>query len=320
MTNFEKWLEDKPKGLQMVCRYIENIEGYTNYLKSNLAGNDNSKEIRTPFTFWNLYYRKSLSYFNQHVKLLKPHIDDLFENIENYLGEQTNKELKKVIILEGFARSGISLETFAQKILDSISENEDDRVKVLIFFNGYLRFANEIVIPSLLFYEKWPGVLLKDARHRKYEAVDQLLRMDKRIIAEKRMAMLWQHAMDGGDQALKNQMLKSISGNIEASLSRLNMKYKLGSLIMLCANIYQYNLSMTSLRDAFDCVAKDKDKNCLVDPDLPDSEYAFTKGIQREREKLLSLMNKTYKFWKKKTGDKRAKPLIDKLLNWTSEP
>ncbi|TLM66385.1 MAG: hypothetical protein FDZ69_06110 [Deltaproteobacteria bacterium] len=139
-----------------------------------------------------------------------------------------------------------------------------------------------VLFPCWLHYRIHPTLLYRKARHGDVDAIEKLLRLDALMIHDpyigKRIQALRFKNKFNTYEELMAAPLKL--PKVKASHKRLKMAF--AGLISVVAQLTKQPLNEPEIRALFDAAAKDAGRGD-IDTDLPPSQEAFSKAIQRER-------------------------------------
>lgn len=169
----------------------------------------------------------------------------------------------------------------AYRDLRGETEIPDDIGKSMANFLGF-QFLARVWLPCYALYREYPTRLLNRARHGDIDAIDQLLRVDKSIITEARIAQHWHEAAHASRKARFRRMVTAIKGRPVGDISLAKIKRALAGLIVEIGQLLGENIEEPDVRRLFDIVAKLR-RGTLRDVDIPAVSDTFSKGIRRER-------------------------------------
>lgn len=155
-----------------------------------------------------------------------------------------------------------------------------------------VRFLIEIWLRCVFTYLITPGRLLRAARHGEPKALDDLLRLDKAVICEPRVAKQLVAIFDRRRPALKKRITAALMGRPTLP-PRGTLKARMAGLVLAIINEDERFVSRgveaptpSELRDLFDAIAQDADQQQPCDSDLPEGDDAWRKAVQRARSEL----------------------------------
>ena len=148
-----------------------------------------------------------------------------------------------------------------------------------------MQFFQRVWMPCLLLYGEYPQRLLRKARTGNLDALSDLLRLDKSVIFDKRIAEIT-HRSWVENHARFDEIKKAFSGNIPKP-TRPKVKVQIEAMILKVYGLLDKNLSSTEIRKLFDIVKSAYSGGReIVDTDLPDDSEALRKAVQRRKKRL----------------------------------
>lgn len=146
-----------------------------------------------------------------------------------------------------------------------------------------LAFLFLVAFPCWLLYKEWPSKLYRKARLGKdTNAIHKLLRLDPFLLHDPAIGREIQRIRINGKQSVYRNLLSAPLHPIKLKLTSRGIKDILAGLISLLAEAIKQPLTSTDIRDLFDAVAQDTDKQD-IDTSLPESQEAYSKVIQRNK-------------------------------------
>src|SRR5690606_20005672 len=142
-----------------------------------------------------------------------------------------------------------------------------------------------------LFYGEYPTNLLRRARGGDLEALDMLLKLDKSLIFEPRIAELFRQESLSSRRARYLKICKSLQ-SLPRQLTEKQSKMKAAALIKC---MMPGGIDTPEIRKLFDGVAAASTSGkAISDTALPESPEAMQKAVRREvlRQKLLPVPDK----------------------------
>lgn len=164
-----------------------------------------------------------------------------------------------------------------EKNLEAFSNPDDQKL-----FTPEMLFFLKVIFPCWIFYNDHHSILLRKARQGDTDSLQKILTLDKTLI---------------GDRLINRQITTSISADplkfelitraIQRKPKELNtlsrLKTSLAGLISVVSEELGHRFTAPQIKELFDAVAVDYGYDELIDSDLPDSPWTFSKAIQRER-------------------------------------
>lgn len=142
-------------------------------------------------------------------------------------------------------------------------------------------FDLKVLIPVWLLYQTPACLLFFKARHGDIKSLDQLLRFDKLAIFDPLIAKIWQYESRYPKKQRFKVISNALAGLPREKITRKRFKIFLAAVIAKCFSDFQKPISYMEIRNLFDAFAADT-INSPIDPDLPESEEAFTVAVKRE--------------------------------------
>lgn len=294
MKHFRAWAEDKPLLLSMVSFVAVTYADDCFYLYETIRA---GKRLGAGFTLpslrtWlNLYRnpkrvsRVLLSFFvGERVAT---------QTVNAYL--KSFKELGKITSKEEFQRkypkeqlenSRESMRGFlGELIADFVNEHDDDeREKFIQFLNKpEMLFFLRVFIPCFSIYGTYPQIILKQAQKGDDKALENLIRLDKSLIFDRKISEIVHQAQVAKQQQRISMIKKAFSSNPKAKLNKTKIKYILGGLLSQISMLLKHKIEAADIHRLFDAFTIDTGKG-TVDPDLIVTPETFEKAIQRARD------------------------------------
>lgn len=170
------------------------------------------------------------------------------------------------------------------------TEEHDDDYMTWWTSTPEVQFFLRVWFPCYMEYRCYPVELLWDARGtegKTYEddALEDLLRLDKSVIFEPRIAEKLHRAYHSDGRKGYRRIMKALSGRLRGEVTRRKVKSALGGLISDFARAMKVTVTETEIRDLFDAYARSQGQGKLIDPDLPRGKWTLSKAIQRQRKR-----------------------------------
>jgi hypothetical protein len=143
-----------------------------------------------------------------------------------------------------------------------------------------IQFFLRVAFPCWLLYGQTATRMYQQARHSNFDALDDLLRLDKALVADRRIAsrLMWARWQN---RPLFDKLSSAISGRPSRKISTPKLKVVLAGLISRISQHFPQPLTAPDIRGLFDAIAQDNGR--LRDLDIPTGDEAWAKAIQRER-------------------------------------
>jgi hypothetical protein len=143
-------------------------------------------------------------------------------------------------------------------------------------------FFVTVVLPCWFEYEEPLLPLFRRARRGDIAAIEKILWLDQHAIHDPRIALHLRDAAAHPDGTRYVRIQGALKGRAPASPSGARVKTWTAGLIALIADLADYGLPRTAIRELYDALAYDL-KGLDRDPDLPDDE-AFWIAVSREKD------------------------------------
>lgn len=220
----------------------------------------------------------SLNLAHAVMPILLPHLEQLRKDQESstnspYDFERFRESFEKAVIktyLNNFEYDPKSL-----TLNDLIMTFKE--VPATLFDN----FDLTVRIPCWLLYQIPACLLLYKARHGDIDALDQIIRFDHNIIYDPLIAKIWQYENRYPQKQRFKRMSAALGGFPRKKITRKRFKIFIAAVISKIFTDTQRPISFMEIRNLFDSFAADTIKS-PIDPDLPESEEAFTVAVKRE--------------------------------------
>jgi len=137
--------------------------------------------------------------------------------------------------------------------------------------------------PCMLFYRTYPSRLLRKARQGDADAMEMLLRIDKGVVADPKIAEQLHQMAGSGWRAGFGRMGRAFLGTPKR-MTRKQIKVSLAGLLSETLGLTGQKLTAPEIRRVFDAASRDFGRSRTVDPDLPPGDWAFAKAVERRRD------------------------------------
>ena len=125
-----------------------------------------------------------------------------------------------------------------------------------------------------------PQNLFKKALNGDFQALVNLLRIDKVILRNEKISEIFQQISLDTDSEEFKTLLKAIGSPIKIN-SKKKIKERNAAIISVQSESLGLSLTAKQIQDLFDCVASIRSKDHLIDIDIESTE-ALAKHIQRK--------------------------------------
>lgn len=143
------------------------------------------------------------------------------------------------------------------------------------------QFFCRVWLPCWVLYRQYPTVLLRNARHGDLKSLENLIRLDKSIAHEPRVAEHIHQIQYNGTKRDRDLTSKALSSPPKDRITKQTMRYGLAGLISQAAMLFHCHVNQTEIRKLFDAIERVRSGK-LADPHIPAGE-AFTRAIHRNR-------------------------------------
>jgi len=163
-------------------------------------------------------------------------------------------------------------------------DDETKKKGTALFASQEFLFLCTVFLPCQLFYGTTPFQLIRLARLGNLEALEQLIRLDKLILADHGILRQTRRLLHHNKYMYDSVVVKAIKDAPKFRLSLRQVKYLLAGITSLFSEAFRHKLEEPEIRALFNAAAHGKSGGeTAIDPDLPDSPETFSKAIQRER-------------------------------------
>lgn len=227
-------------------------------------------QIEIDLTQWLKFYRS-------HRRVLDNAVENIFSVLPNLSDklEIENGDIVNILNDNNISNSEHPIGILISELM--FSENYPETENVNISAEGYFTFR--IYLPCWLHYFETPTGLYRQSRLGNTDALDKLLRIDKAVIADPRIARhIAQLGVDPTNSEFK-QLLRALEG-APRKLSVTKVKTFLAAFLYGLAKHLGSPLTYPQIQALFDQSAKDRGLG-LYDPDLEMSPQSFEKAVRR---------------------------------------
>ncbi len=221
-------------------------------------------------------YRSAVS-LSRHIT--KDELQEMKEELttaERKRGEAQFQEIQEIII-NNFNMNNIETKKGTE-------EEERERLSALLNKPEVIFFAR-VWVPCLYLYGNYSTSLLRKARQGDDDALEKLLRLDKTVIADKKIIELFHQGKVAKKQAIHNLFIKSLNKKPKVNLTRRKFKYELAGLISAMSISLGQRLTTPEIKELFDATSKDAGKGRDIDFEDKNTPQALTKAVNRARQK-----------------------------------
>lgn len=184
--------------------------------------------------------------------------------------------------LWGKSIAWLPAEPWVQELLKLQANQPEDTDDATMTIPPELIFLATVWLPCLVLYRTHPGQLLHRARSGDTDALDDLLRLDKSVLGDTKIADHWHQAMRGKSRGMANRLLRAVTGSPRNKLTGKRLREAMAGFMKQTALGFGTTLTEPEIRGLFDAVSKVKHQR--IDTQLPTSPEALSKAIQRHGE------------------------------------
>lgn len=173
-----------------------------------------------------------------------------------------------------------AIDTLEQYIQGNSGEADAD--VLLSQYPGEFLFAWSVYVPCIMLHKSFAGFLYRKARCGDIEAICNLLELDKRIIADHRIA----DAIHRASLLQKSEGFKKIGKAFSGRpyfTSKKRLKAHQAGFICIYLEALGLNPSAPAIHALFDTVHRENHPDEMVDPDLPEEPHAFYMALKRAK-------------------------------------
>lgn len=299
MLAVQKWAQGKHPVIGMVAPFIAShadslYELYSSFKDRKINGL--TTELPDLSTWYSLYrnHRRYFDCYGEFILSTSPLMQEFatFGNEVQELREEL-KTASRIPTPEEASHIQTSSNKLKQTLFDELKADFDTppiapeaRDTGLDSFNTHMteiHFFFFVFTPCLIFYKTNPGRLYHRARLGDVKAIDALLRLDPFMLHDPAIGKRIQKIRLTGKRSTYTNLVEAPLKPIKAKINKSRVKAILGSLISMIAAEYNAPLLSTDLRKLYDALAQDA-KQYAVDTSLPNSDEAFYKLLQRNRD------------------------------------
>jgi hypothetical protein len=146
-----------------------------------------------------------------------------------------------------------------------------------------IEFVTRIWIVCFMYYGKYPGKIMRKARHGDLESIEKLLRLDKSLLGDPMIREYIRRYSSEKDKSRLKMLSKALGDSVKRiKVTPRSVKYKMGGMLSYFSMRVGHPLTELQIRELFDAVVREAGEG-EIDTDLPESLEAFCKAIKRER-------------------------------------
>lgn len=136
--------------------------------------------------------------------------------------------------------------------------------------------------PCFVLYRDYPPRLLRAARNGDLDALDRLLRLDKYIVHDPRVARVIGDVMSAGSANDQKLIVNALKGRPKVRLTDSRLRAGLGALISQLAHAFGTKVTAREIQKLFDAIERVRSGN-LSDAAIGAAGESWSKAIQRDR-------------------------------------
>lgn len=299
MLAVEKWSQDKHF---FIALFAPQIAAFAREIPDIIRHQKKHRLLAHTFLVpnlltWYAFYRSSKQYLTPFKDMISEGSQYAQKLLE--LGTTMKYLARKPEMLEGLNITPESLKEGKQVLNDllklSFADLRDDfdniplspeiRKVVQGYKDNYdaeLVYLFLVAFPCWLLYKEWPSMLYHKARKGDANSIHKLLRLDPFLLHDPAIGREIQKIRIHGRHSVYAGLLIAPLSPIKIKVTSRSIKDILAGLISQLAESIKHPLTSTEIRDLFDAVAQDTDKQD-IDTSLPESQEAYSKVIQRNR-------------------------------------
>ncbi|MBT1071074.1 hypothetical protein [Pelotalea chapellei] len=299
MLAVEKWAQNKHP---LIALFAPQVAAFAREAPDILKHQKSHRLLSHTFPVpdlpsWHAMYRSHRRYINPFLEMIfqaSPYARHLIEfgaalqDIPRHLEQFKEKGISPEQLKEGqeYLKEILQM-SFAeiQGDLDDTPLTPEVRAAVQQYKDNdetALAFMFLVAYPCWFLYKEWPSRLYHKAIKGDTTAIHKLLRLDPFTLHDPAIGKQIQHIRIHGRQSLYAELLAAPLKPVRVKLTSRTIKDMLAGAISLLAEAIKQPLTSTDIRDLFDAVAQDADKQ-EIDTSLPESQEAYSKVIQRNR-------------------------------------
>lgn len=143
------------------------------------------------------------------------------------------------------------------------------------------QFYFRVWLPCWLLYRELPPRLLRRARLGDLDALDKLLRLDKSVVHDPKIAERVHQLTHTGTKRDRDRILEALKGKPKGRRDAKSLRYGLAGMISQMAAVFQTRVAAPEIAQLFDAIERVRTGN-QTDTKIATGE-TFAKGIQRNR-------------------------------------
>ena len=301
MHRTEKWTKDKPPLLGiMALQYVSSAEALFTILKSFQKG-DYLEELKTTISAeeWISFYTQSRHIKNYIIETFKGFGGlasfgaEIFEMLSVIEDGDAKNELNSLTPAEE-----IKINEFWQHIMQSnlndiqsdidgaMDQHLEEKLRSS-FKDPEMVFFVRIFLPCWFIYRENHTKLFRKARNGNLDALDKLLRIDKKLIFDNRIKELYIRSENSFNKAVYRTINDALSKRVKPKITLRKVKDRIAGFIAYYSELFGYQLTAPEIQKLFNDLVEDFDKSEFIDDeDLPQTPQSYSKVIQRQKKSI----------------------------------
>ena len=218
-----------------------------------------------------------LKFYRSHRKVLDISLDNIFSVLPELSSKLEIKsgEIVSVLNDRNYSKSEHPVGILISELM--FSDNYPETGNVALSDEGFFSFR--IFLPCWLHFFEYPTSLFRRARLGDLDALDKLLRIDKRVIADTKISRhIATHGIDPQSPEFR-QLVNAIEG-APRKLSVTKVKTFLAAFLYGLSKHLGSPMTYPQIQDLFDQSAQERGLG-LTDPDLEMAPHSFEKAVRR---------------------------------------
>lgn len=218
-----------------------------------------------------------LKFYRTHRKVLDISVENIFSVLPDlsYKLDFKNGEIVNTLNNDKILNSQHPIGILISDLI--LSDNYPKTENFTLSNEGFFTFR--IFLPCWLHYFETPTALYRKARLGNFDALDKILRIDKRVVGDIQIARrIGKHGTDPTSPEFK-RLIKALEG-APRKLSVTKVKTFLAAFLYGLSKHFGSPLTYPQVQDLFDQSAQERGLG-LTDPDLEMAPHSFEKAVRR---------------------------------------
>ncbi len=213
------------------------------------------------------------------------------EELLSWWNGMTQEDRRKFVLATAELHECIRKIVEAQITALAVGEvGEPNEVKSLVS-TPEIQFIIRVLVPCWAKCQMYPGELLRAARSGELLALEQLLAIDKSIVADPKIHEQIHQTASGSNKARFERIANAFRAPTIGRISLKSVKLLSAALVGQSAHELGHPLTEPQIRELFDSIAAIEGK--LRDTDLPKSSEALSKALQRKKPEWAPMIRRT---------------------------